>query len=271
MLVWLRWLKYGSECGCRLSCWQMPGVGHHRGAGARLDRSSRRAVAARAVELGAVEGVRPAELVAHLVRHVVDGVEVALRSGETGAAVRLVVGADALLRHAAAVDAQAEVADVVVVGADELAEHDPVGVQAAAGAAGQLGGREASLAAARAVGAGGLGRGVEVQLVGVVDQHQSDREVVVVDLVDPVDQRDLLGQHVGGAEVGRVARVGGQRQPVGAQLDRVSRASRRRPGRRRPGHRPRAAPARRGRARAPTGRRPCRRGTGCRRRCRRGR
>ena len=55
---------------------------------------------------------------------------------------------------------------------------------------------EARRGAARTVGAGGLGVGVEVELLGVVDQPQLGGEVVVVDLVDPVDQGDLLGQHV---------------------------------------------------------------------------
>ena len=52
------------------------------------------AVAARAVRLGAVEGVVAGELVAHLVRDVVDGEEVADRGREAGAALRLAVAAD---------------------------------------------------------------------------------------------------------------------------------------------------------------------------------
>ena len=192
------------------------GVGHDRAARAGL--VGRAAAVARAVELGAVEGVRAAELVADLVRDVVDGEVVALRRGQTGAAAGLAVTADhAEAGDAAAVHAEREVAHVVAGGADELAEHDAVAVERGAGAAGELGGREARSRAARTVGLGGLGGGVEVELVGVVDEHHPDREVVVVDLVHPVHQGDLLGEHVGGAEVVGVRRVGDQRQAVGPQ------------------------------------------------------
>ncbi len=101
--------------------------------------------------------------------------------------------------------------------AHELAEDDPVPVQGGAAAAGEVRGGEARSRPARSVGLGGLGGGVEVELVGLVDEHHPDRQVVVVDVVDPVHQGDLLGEHVGGAEVGRVRRVGDQREPVGAQ------------------------------------------------------
>ena len=50
------------------------------------------------------------------------------------------------------------------------------------------------------------------------DQLHADREVVLVDLVDAVDQRDLGRGHVRrAAGVRGVARVGDQREPVGAQ------------------------------------------------------
>ena len=102
-----------------------PGVGHDRRAGARLDR--RRRLVAAAVRLRAVERVVAAELVAHLVRDVVDGEEVADRRREAGAAARLAVSADGVeLGDAAARVAEREVADVVVRGADELADHDLV-------------------------------------------------------------------------------------------------------------------------------------------------
>ena len=83
------------------------------------------AVAARAVELVAVERVVAAELVAHLVRHVVDGVEVADRRRDARAAARLVRAADdAEVGDAAARLAEREVADVVVRRADDLADHE---------------------------------------------------------------------------------------------------------------------------------------------------
>ena len=67
----------------------------------------------------------PGELVADLVRHVVDGEEVPDRRREAGAALRLVVPADdAEARHAAAGVAEADVADVVVRRADQLADDD---------------------------------------------------------------------------------------------------------------------------------------------------
>ena len=69
-------------------------VGHDRGATAGLDRVGGAAVAAGAVELVAVEGVIAAELVAHLVRHVVHGVEVADRRRDAGAAASLIRAAD---------------------------------------------------------------------------------------------------------------------------------------------------------------------------------
>ena len=108
-------------------------------------------------------------------------------------------------------------ADVVVGGADDLAEHDPVPAERAAAAAGQLRSGEARSRAARPVRADRVGVRVQVGLVGVVDQHEPDRGLVLVDLVDAVHQRDLGRGHVRGAEVGRVRLVGDQREPVGAQ------------------------------------------------------
>ena len=85
------------------------------------------AVAARAVELRAVEGVVAGELVAHLVRHVVDGVEVADRRREAGAALALLLPPTTpRLATPPPVWPSADVADVVVGRADDLADHDPV-------------------------------------------------------------------------------------------------------------------------------------------------
>ena len=120
-----------------------------------------------------------------------------------------------------------DVADVVVGGADQLAEHRAVAAQRAArrrsragctgrraGRSGWPPGRSTACAPHGPSAPSALAVGVEVELVGVVDQPHGDGQVVVVDLVDPVDQRDLLGQHVLGAEVGGVRRVAGQREAV---------------------------------------------------------
>ena len=109
-------------------------------------------------------------------------------------------------------------ADVVVRGADDLAEHDPVPAERAAGTAGQLRSGEARSRAARPVRADRVGVRVQVGLVGVVDQHEPDRGLVLVDLVDAVHQRDLGRGHIrGAAEVRRVRLVGDEREPVRAQ------------------------------------------------------
>ena len=101
-------------------------------------------------------------------------------------------------------------------GADDLADHDPVAREARA--ARDVRQREAGRDAARAVRADRLRPRVEVQQVVVRDQLELDRQVVLVDLADAVDQRDLRRGHVGrAAVVGRVARIGDQREPVGAQ------------------------------------------------------
>jgi len=70
------------------------------------------------------------ELVAHLVRHVVDGHEVADRGRQAGAAPRLRAAADdAELRDAASAEPERDVPDVEVGGADDLAEHDLVALE----------------------------------------------------------------------------------------------------------------------------------------------
>ncbi len=69
---------------------------------------------------------------AHLVGDVVDGEAVAGRRGEAGAARRLVGGADdaeAGDAAAVAVGAERDVPDVEVVGADDLADDEPVLVE----------------------------------------------------------------------------------------------------------------------------------------------
>ena len=202
------------------------GVGHdRRAASPARPTSPALRLPPEQLRCGAVEGVVAAELVAHLVRDVVDGEEVALRLGQAGAAAALVVAADdAEAGDAAAVDAERDVADVVVGGADELAEHGAVPAErrdvADVEVAGD--GRSASCRRASKHGAAPHGPLAPVALASVsrlslsvsLISRSSDREVVVVDLVDPVDQRDLLGEHVGGAEVGRVRRVRGQREAV---------------------------------------------------------
>ena len=72
--------------------------------------------------------------------------------------------------------------------------------------------------AARAVRADRLRPRVQVQQVGVRDQLELDRHVLLVDLADAVDQRHLRRGHVGrAAAVVRVARIGDQRELVGAE------------------------------------------------------
>ena len=205
------------------------GVGHHRGARAGLDRGLGDVVAA--VAVGAVEGVVAAELVADLVGDVVDGEEVALRLGQAGAAAALVVAADdAEVGDATAVLAEGDVADVVVGGADQLAEDGAVLAERQDAAEVEIAGMSSSgapLSSTSKHGAAPHGPSAPVASASVsrlslsvsLTRRSSVREVVVVDLVDPVDQGDLLGQHVGGAEVGGVGRVGGQREPVEVALD----------------------------------------------------
>ncbi len=85
----------------------------------------------------------------------------------------------------------------------------------------RLADREARRRAARPVRVGRLRGGVEVQLVVVGDQDHPDRALVLVDLVDAVHQRHLRGGDVRrAAVVGRVARVGQQREPVRPQRHR---------------------------------------------------
>ena len=171
---------------------------------------------------------------AHLVGHEVDGEAVAEGCGERGAAARLhVLADDTEVGDTAEALAHAEVTDVVVVGADDLTDDGLVGVEhvAAVGGVGEAGGR-----AARAVGAREQRLGVEVELVVVVDQHQVERDVGVVDLVDPVDQRHLragddlvdlghvgvVDRHLGADELVGVRRVGGHREAVLAGDDRCA-------------------------------------------------
>ena len=157
-------------------------------------------------------------------RHVVDGVEVTLGLRQPGATAGLVLPADdAELRHATAVDTETDVPDVVVAGPDDLAEDGLVARQQGAGAARQLRRGEARGRAAGTVGLDGLGVGVEVELVGLVDEDHVDAQVVVVDLVDPVHQGDLLRQDVRAPEVAGVGLVGQEREPVGALDDDATR------------------------------------------------
>ena len=195
------------------------GVGHHRGAAARLYRVVGVAVAARAVAQRAVEGVVAGVLVAEFVRDEVDRPDVARGRVDTGAAASLAVQADgAQLCDAAAVATQRKVANVEVARACQQAGNDAVAVEAAAAAAGHLCCAEAGRAATGPVGAGGLGDGVQVQRVGGGDQHHADRQVVFIDLVHARHQRDLGGRDVGCTVEGGVGRVGDQREPVRAQL-----------------------------------------------------
>ena len=86
-------------------------------------------------------------------------------------------------------------------------------------AAGDRGLREAGRRAARAVRRRRQVPRVQVEQVVVRDQLEPDAHVVLVDLVDPVHECDLGRGHVRrAAEVVGVARVGDQRQPVGAEL-----------------------------------------------------
>ena len=193
-------------------------IGHDRLAAAGLDRGRPVAVAAGAVELVAVERVVAAELVAHLVRDVVDRVEVSDRGRDARAAACLVRAADdAEIGDAAAGLAEREMADVVVARADDLADH--VAGSRRARAPGDLSLGEAGCRAARAVRRRRLAPRVEVEQVVVRDQLEPDAHVVLVDLVDPVHERDLGRRHVRrAAEVVRVARVGDQSEPVRAEL-----------------------------------------------------
>ena len=143
-----------------------------------------------------VEGVRREELMADLVRHVVDGERVADRRIDSRAAPRLHCLAHAEQGDAPAVAAEHEVSDVEVGGTREQTDGD-LSVAKHRDRAGRLG--EAGGSSAWPVGAAVLGGRREVQLVRVVDQDELDREVVVVELVDAVDQRHL------GRQNGRVA------------------------------------------------------------------
>ena len=96
--------------------------------------------------------------------------------------------------------------------------------------------------AARAAGCGHQGRRVEVQDVVAGDEVELDREVVLVDLVDAVDERDLGGGDVRRAVVRRVGRVARQREAVVADRDEVAgRGGRLGPAGRRRARRERAA------------------------------
>ena len=158
--------------------------------------------------------------------HVVDGEEVADRGRQARApAGRLHRVPDhAEEGDAAARLAEHEVADVVAAGpgdavGDEVVLDDRLAVARVAGAA-RVARRRAR---ARRSGAAVLGVGIEVEGVVAVDQHELDREIVVVELVDPVHQRHLGRGDVLGAEVGGVRRVADQGQPVRALDDRVTR------------------------------------------------
>ena len=193
-------------------------VGHDRLAAARFDGGRPIAVAARAVELVAVERVVAAELVAHLVCDVVDRVEVADRGRDARAAARLVRAADdAEVGDAATGLAEREMADVVVARADDLADH--VAGARRARAPGDLSLGETGGRATRAVRRRRLAPRVQVQQVVVRDQLEPDAHVVFVDLVDPVHECDLGRGHVRrAAEVVGVARVGDQGEPIRSEL-----------------------------------------------------
>ena len=170
-------------------------ISHDRGAAAWLHRGGRVAVAARAVELVAVEGMVAAELVAHLMRHVVYGVEVTGRRRDAGAAASLVRAAhDSQVGDAAAGLAKCEVADVVIRRADDLPDHKPRAGRA--GAAGHLRLREAAGRATGSIWPDRLRPRVQVEQIVVIDQHHEDREIVLIDLIDPVHQRDLRRSHI---------------------------------------------------------------------------
>ncbi|MDX6720410.1 MAG: hypothetical protein QOJ63_2664 [Solirubrobacteraceae bacterium] len=193
-----------------------PGVGHDGAAAAGLH--GRGSDVADAAALDAVEGVVGRQLMAHLVRHVVDGEQVADRLRDAGAAAGLeVVAGHADVRDSAAVQAHAEMADVVVGGADQLPDHGPRPVERRNVATGGVRSRVARGGAARAVGSCHLRRGVQVEQVVARDEAQVDREIVLVDLVDAVDEDHLGRGDVGGAVVGRVRRIAHQREAIRAQ------------------------------------------------------
>src|SRR5687767_11745835 len=103
---------------------------------------------------------------AHLVGHVVHGIEVTGRGRDTRAAARLVLPADdAEVGNPAAWLAERQVADVVVRGADDLADHDAGPCRARAGRDLRLG--EASRGATWAVRIDGVVPRVEVEQVVV--------------------------------------------------------------------------------------------------------
>jgi hypothetical protein len=120
---------------------------------------------------------------------VVDREVIADRVRDPGATSGLLRATGLAATAAAAVVAGDDVADVVVAGADDLTEDDPIAGQGGAGARGRR--RVARRGPARPVGAGDLRVGVEVEEVVVADQRESDRELVLVDLGDTIDQRDL--------------------------------------------------------------------------------
>nr|GEU28415.1 hypothetical protein [Tanacetum cinerariifolium] len=194
------------------------GVRHDRRAAARLHRRAVVAVAARAIAVDAVERVVAGELVTQLVRDIVDRVKVAHRGRQAGAPLRLGGGAHhAQAGNTAAVQAQRDMTHVVVAGAGQQARHHAVTGERAAAAGGRLDRGEARRAAAGTVGARHRSVGIEVERIGVIDQHQADRGFILVHLGHPVDQRDLGGGDVFRTKVCRVRRVGHQRQPVSAQ------------------------------------------------------
>jgi hypothetical protein len=201
-----------------------PRVSHDRRAAPGLDRCPAVAVATRAVELVAIECVIAGVFVAHLVRHVIDGVVVTVGLRYTRAALRLVVAAyDTQAGDSSAGLSQPDVPDVVVAGPDDLPDDEIPGEQAAR--------TRAELARCVACGrptwtvrpCGQLTR-VQVQEIVVGDQDHPDRCLVLIDLVHPVHEGDLGGGDVFGMDRRRrieVVGIGGvsdQRQPVGSKL-----------------------------------------------------
>ena len=159
------------------------------------------AVAAGAVALGAVEGVVATHLVAHLVGDVVDRVDVADRLREAGAAARTwsrrpptpSPATPPPLRPRPMWPMSKLSAPTSWPSTNVLRSRVP---PAQPGRAGRR--VKQALAPQGPFGPGRLGGGDQVELgLGAGDEQELVGEVVVVDLVDPVDQRGLRGETSG--------------------------------------------------------------------------